>query len=176
MKKYAVAVLILAVCAGFAFASSLKVPWYVDSALPESGNPPSAKVLGVVTLTSNSDETVLCKIYYYDSAGAELGHDTAHSADNTFLIAPLSSLAFRPVQNDPSALVEEGKSGQEGPQGVLVPNRNTSDGKMNGSIVVEWTGAVDLIQGMVMYVKGGASVVSYAHLLPGRWPTHLLTP
>ena len=174
MKKYAVAVLILAVCAGFAFASSLKVPWYVDSALPESGNPPSAKVLGVVTLTSNADEEVMCKIYYYDSAGTEVGHDTAHSADNTFMIAPLSSLAFRPVQDDPSALVDPAASGQEGPQGVLVPNRNTSDGKMNGSIVVEWTGAVDLIQGMVMYVKGGASVVSYAHLLPSRWPAALL--
>ncbi len=181
MKKYAVAVLILAVCAGFAFASTVKVPWYVDSANPETGNPPSSKVLGMVTLTSNADETVTCKVYYYDAGGTDVGHDVTHhgtetAMDNTFLIAPRSSLAWRPVQYDPSALVETGKTGQEGPQGVVVPDRNTSDGKKNGSIVVEWTGDVDLIQGMVVYIKGGSSIVSYAHLLPSRWPASLLNP
>ena len=167
MKKFLMITLMIAVGVSFAFASSLKVPWFVDSALPATGNPPSAKVLGLITLTSNAEEVVVAEIKYYNAGGTEVGYDTSRSDSNTFTIAALSSVAFRPVQIDPGT-----EGGQEGPQGVLIPDRNTSDGKFNGSCVIKWVGGSGLVQGQVVYVKtsgntnGQQEVVSYAHLLP----------
>ena len=167
MKKYSVAIVILAVCVGFAFASSVKVPWYVDTSPAEGGNPPRDNgVIGLVTLTSNADEIVTCQISYYSAAGVDVGIAPQY-ASNTFEIAPLSSLAFRPVMEDPDATCDPPGAGQEGQQAVLVPDRNTSDGQKNGSIVIEWDGDPDLIQGNVSFVKQkNGLVVSYQHLLP----------
>ena len=167
MKKFLMIALVVAVGVSFAFASSLKVPWFVDNAGPATGDPPSKGQMGIVTLTSNSDDVVVCEIAYYNAGGTEVGYDTARSDSNTFTIAPLSSLAFRPVQLDPGS-----EGGQEGPQGVLVPDRNTSDNKKNGSCVIRWVGSPGLVQGMVLTsktnpnVNGLQGIVSYAHLLP----------
>ena len=169
MKKFLMIALMIAVGVSFAFASSLKVPWFVDSAAPASGNPPAAKVLGLVTLTSNSDEVVVAEINYFNAGGTNVGFVSRNpdNSSNTFTIAALSSVAFRPVQIDPGT-----EGGQEGPQGVLIADRNTSDGKFNGSCVIKWVGGSGLVQGQVVYVKtsgntnGQQEVVSYAHLLP----------
>ncbi len=78
--------------------------------------------------------------------------------------------------------------GQEGIQGLLVPNRPRSadtttpipgtnpptiDRKKNGSIVIEWIGGTAQdVQGMVAYYQtniatdGQVITMSYAHLLP----------
>ena len=117
----------------------------------------------------HSDEVVVAEINDFNAGGTNVGFVSRNpdNSSNTFTIAALSSVAFRPVQIDPGT-----EGGQEGPQGVLIPDRNTSDGKFNGSCVIKWVGGSGLVQGQVVYVKtsgntnGQQEVVSYAHLLP----------
>ena len=174
MKKFLVFALMIAVGVSMAVGSTLKVPWYVDNADVGAGAPPANGVLGLVTLTSNStdEDPLICSIEYFNNLGDPVGYVPAAGAgpDNTFAIAPRSSLSFRPVADE-----APGSAGalQEGGQGQLVPNRGTDEDnpKKNGSIVISWPGDPSLIQGAVSYVKGtniGGSpvVVSYQHLLP----------
>lgn len=168
MKKFLVIAVLIVAGVSFAFASSLKVPWYVDNAGAQANIPPAAGELSLVYLTSNATETVTCKIFYFNADGQEVGTDPA-DGDNTFTIAPRSSLAFRPVATDPASA----PGGQEGGQGLAVPDRNTAgvDTKKNGSIVIEWVGDPNLIQGQVSQWKTQLvgqvlTVSSYAHLLP----------
>ena len=186
MKKLTIIAVVLAVGVTAGFASSLKVPWFVDTAPAANGVPGEAMgVTGLVTLTSNLDAPVTCAIAYYNAEGNLLG---PFNPNNTFTIAPLSSLAFRPVADDPGTVA----GGQEGAQGVLVPNRPRSpdtstaipgtggiiDKKKNGSLVVTWV-TVDSssdVQGQVAYFQtgqrfggidpAGVYTMSYAHLLP----------
>ena len=165
MKKFLMITLMIAVGVSFAFASSIKVPWFVDSALPGTGNPPSSKVLGLVYLASNDEgpDPLVAEIKYFNAEGIEVGYDTGRFDSNTFTIDPLATVAFRPVQYD--------VGGQESEAGASIPDRNTADGSFNGSCVIRWVGGPGLIQGSVIYIKtkptnGEQTVVSYAHLLP----------
>jgi len=158
-----------------AYASSVKVPWFIDTAAVGAGVPgSSAGVTGIVTLASNRTDTLVCAISYYNAGGDLLG---PFAPDNTFTISPLSSLAFRPCVDDPGTA----PGGQEGAQGVAVPNRPRSpdtstvipgttviDKKKNGSIVIQWVGGDADVQGQVAYFQtaGTGQTMSYAHLLP----------
>lgn len=204
MKKLSVFALMVICAASVAVAASMGVPWFVDNAPALSGIPQATKgVTGIVTLKSNRTDTVVCTIAYYSQEGYFLGPVT----DNTFSIAPLSSCAFRPVLDDPDttvcgtapnyvacppdALNNANAGGQEGLQGVLVPNRPRSvddatpipgsdngsgeevvDTKKNGALTISWVGGERDVQGQVAYFQtsqlanGDKLTMSYAHLLP----------
>ena len=179
MKKLGIFA-VLAVFGVGAFAASVGVPWYVDNAsigarIPQKNfiGTKRGVVTGIVSLKSNRTDTLECSITYYNSAGADLG---PAYPNNTFTIAPLSALAFRPNAVDPGS----SPGGQEGPQGVLVPDNpaGTTLGQ-NGSLVISWVGGDKDVQGQVAYYQTSIHpndsptaadprllTYSYAHLLP----------
>ena len=167
MKKLAITACAAVLSAGVAFASSLSVPWFVDSA-PVANKVPglAAGVTGIVTLKNNTPDTMTLQISYFAANGTALGPD---APNNTFTIVGNSSAAFRPNKVDPGTTA----GGQEGAQGVLIPDRPTTDGRDNGAAVVTWTGGPSDIQGMVTYfqttidpARGDYNTISYAYLLP----------
>jgi len=197
MKKMSVVLIMLV--GGIAFASSLSVPWYVDIAPQNTGLPPTQdNSFSLLYLKSTVDRVLTCEIFYYNSAGDFLGPVVGATGDaanqiagqpmiNTFTIQPNSALGFRPVADDPSPAAGTSpwgatptSGGQEGGQGVAVPNRPRSvdattyipgttviDTKKNGSITIKWTGDSTDVQGSQMaWAKGGATIVSFSHLLP----------
>ena len=167
MKKFGVLAVMMAVGASAAFAGSLSIPWFVDNA-PVANKVPGllAGVTGIVTLKNNTPDTITLNIAYYNAGGTALG---PLAPNNTFTIVGNSSAAFRPNKVDPGTT----PGGQEGAQGVLIPDRPTTDGRGNGAAVVGWTGGPSDIQGMVTYfqttidpLRGDYNVISYAYLLP----------
>ena len=167
MKKLGVFAVMMALGAGAAYAAgSLSIPWFVDNA-PVGNKVPGVNqgVTGIITLKNNTADTKTLTIAYYNAAGDFLG-----PAVNSFTIAGNSSAAFRPNKVDPGT----SPGGQEGAQGVLVPDRPTTDGKDNGAAVVSWAdGGASDVQGMVTYfqttkdpARGNYNVISYAYLLP----------
>lgn len=187
MKKFAVVAIALVLGTSIAVASSIAIPWFVDNAPRFNGVPGAASgVTGLINLKNNVDEELVCYITYYSSEGVRLGPE---APNNSFAIAPLSALAFRPVEKDPDAscdaawvaangldpAVYQGQNGgQEGRQGVLVPVRPRNvDTKRNGSCVIEWFGhGPDAVQGNFTYFQttvnqdGSKVTMSYGHLLP----------
>lgn len=176
MKKLIVVTLMLSM-AGIAVASSLALPWFVDSNKTATGIPPTVKgVVGVVYLKNNLETVQTCSITYYTQTGLDIG---PASPDNTFVIQPKASLAFRPVAYDPDTV----SGGQESPTaGLLVPDRpphgNSSllpavpgnDDKVNGSAVIAWLGGDSDVQGIYVSTQsaavGAEKIVAWAHLLP----------
>lgn len=132
MKKLTIATILMVVGAAIAFGSSLGVPWFADNA-PERNEIPgiSTGYTALVTLKSNVAHTLTCTILYFNQGGVALG---PWAPNNTFTIAPQSSLAFRPVATDPDGGTIDPRTGefptafggQEGNQAVLVPNRPRS--------------------------------------------------
>lgn len=172
MKKLTV-VAIMALVGSVAFASTLSVPWFVDNAPVNVGIPSSADgTTGIVTLHNNLSTNVTCAIAYYTQNGASIGPSPA--AGNTFVIPALSSVAFRPYQDDPSAA--ETPYGQESEVARAIPNRprgteNGNDNKKNGSLVISWVGHPQAVQGTCcLYgrvTQDGTKLISnYSHLLP----------
>ena len=134
MKKVLVIALMLG--AGLAYASSIGVPWFVDNADVGSNIPQTAKSVGLVFLHNNATNVLDITIAYYTQIGNYAGPTT----DNSFLLNPGASIAFRPVQTD---------SAVEGEAYLLVPNRPRTtippgtplcDTKKNGAIVLTWMG------------------------------------
>ncbi|MBI2425766.1 MAG: hypothetical protein HYV27_23275 [Candidatus Hydrogenedentes bacterium] len=166
MKKLGVFAVTMALGASAAFAASLSVPWFVDNA-PAANKVPgvAAGVTGIVTLKNNTSDTMTLTIAYYAQDGTSLG-----PAVNSFTISGNSSAAFRPGADDPDTAA----GGQEGVQGLAVPNRPTTDGKKNGAAVISWPGSdAAAVQGMVTYFqttidpnRGDYNTLSYAYLLP----------
>jgi len=187
MKKLGI---LLAAVAGttVAFASSLSVPWFVDNAPAANFIPGTTSgVTGIVYIKSNVAYNLTCSIEYFSQTGAPLGPaNNASLADqnNTFVIAPYSAIAFRPVRNDPDTV----PGGQESAVALLVPNRpltginsalaqvgHANDGKFNGSLTISWTGDPTDVQGTFVYYQtfipgsGDArfpTTLTYGHLLP----------
>lgn len=147
MKKLLMSAGLLTLGTTMAVASSLAIPWFVDTA-PERNKVPGVAdgVTGIVTIKSNRTDALTVTIEYYNQGGYFLGPLPTDPSGNTFSIAPLSSLAFRPYQADPdrtatypawdprSTLDNDGAGpdgigrpsaggGQEGSQGVAVPDR-----------------------------------------------------
>ena len=179
MKKLIVVTLMLSI-AGIAFASSVAIPWFVDSNKTATGIPANVKAtVGIVYLKNNTDDVVICSIAYFTAAGLPIGPP---APGNTFTIEPKASLAFRPVVSDPSTI----PGGQENvAAGWLVPDRppfgNSSllplvpgnDDKKNGSAVIEWLGGPGDVQGIFVTTQSALQadstalkIVSWAHLLP----------
>ncbi len=182
MKKLGIVAIALVIGTSMAVASSISVPWFIDNA-PEANRVPGINpgVMTLVTLKSTiGGDPLVCSIDYYASDGTPLGAlhpDPALAAlgQNTFTIAPFSSLQFRPVQVDPSATTTDPRTGaagaaggQEGPQGVLVPDRPRDvDPKANGSATISWVGEPSWITGQITFIQTAADggLISYAHLL-----------
>jgi len=145
MKK--VAIVALLAVGGFALASSLNVPWFVDPA-PAGAGLNSPNIVAVIALHNNLDEDVTCWIDYYAADGTYLNYtdkdgngpypaweltdrEYVWSPDYyTFVIAANSTVSFRPVAYDPggSCVLEPQASdadpnGQESDAGVVIPNR-----------------------------------------------------
>ena len=174
MKK-ALVVMIALTVGGLAFASSLSVPWFVDTAPAQAKFPPNVNgVSGIVYLHNNTLTPKVCSIEYFTQAGSSVG---PASPDNTFVIAPQASIAFRPVASDPSTA----PGGQESiDSGWLVPDRpmitvagEPDEPKKNGSLGVTWLGEATDVQGVYVMnqfvVQPDSAVgklVSYAFLLP----------
>lgn len=177
MKKLGIVAIALLIGTGMAFATSYGIPWFMDNA-PEANKVPGVNpgVMTLITLKSNVGETLECAIQYYNQEGVEQAaiHPDPAIDQNTFLIAPFSALQFRPVAVDPSAVTTDPRTGalgqaggQEGAQGVLVPDRDTSDGKKNGSCAITYVGAPEDMTGQVLFIQTAADgrVLSYAHAL-----------
>jgi hypothetical protein len=152
MKKLSVALLVMALGAGVAYASSLTVPWFVDNSGPAANFPPlpgkGGGVSGIVFLHNNKTTTVTCSIQYFSENGINLGPPS----NNSFTINPSSTIAFRPVADDPNSV----GGGQEAVSGRAVPNRPSNNAteiaaggaKKNGSLVVSWFGDGGDVQGI----------------------------
>lgn len=184
MKKLMFA-MALVLIGGAAFAASVAIPWFADATNTGVGYPVNQNTfVSLVYLKSNADVPLVCTISYYNPDGDFLG---PFAPLNTFSIAPQSALAFRPTANDPTAAIGGIAGGQEGGQGVLVPNRPRSvdgqpipgttvvDSRINGSITVSWEipagydaeKGAKLIQGAVIgQGRADAAIVSYGYLLP----------
>ena len=181
MKKLGIIAATLALCVSV-YASSLAVPWFVDTAPSANGVPGKAPgVTGIIVLKSNRTDTVECTLDYFNANGDELG---PFGVANSFVIPALSSVSFRPVATDPSTVA----GGQESAAAVVIPNRPVSvdtntpipgtnppviDTKKNGSLTISWAGGASDVQGLVTYFQtsvdptSGATVTfSYGTLLP----------
>ena len=178
MKKMMVVALMLG--AGVAFASSLGVPWFVDTAPAASKLPPiNEGVSGIVYLHNNQASALTCTIEYFTQAGISIGP----TSNNTFVIPAKATVAFRPVACDPDTVA----GGQEGAVAAAIPDRPRdtvanplNDGKKNGSIVVTWVGGGQDVQGVYMQSQAVTHPLStadptgqkqlkltgYGHLLP----------
>jgi hypothetical protein len=177
MKKLSIIAITLMIGTSMVFASSVAVPWFVDNGPVASGSPATTDgTMTLITLKNTRDEVADCTITYYNAAGDDLG-PANDAISNTFAIAPLSSLAFRPVKFDPGNSVPDVgvAGGQEGNQGRLVPDRPLDvDTKKNGSATIVWYGPASQVQGQVSFQQIGTPVDSngtrvmqaWGHLLP----------
>jgi hypothetical protein len=158
MKKMTFVAALIMLGAGVAFASSLSVPWFVDTTNVNTKLPPVIKsVTALIYLHNNKDTDLTCTIKYYTQNGAYIG---PAAPNNTFVIPLLSTIAFRPCADDPDGSIPGGYgSGQEGAAGRLVPNRPynsipPNDGKNNGSCLIIWSGGQGDCQGMLTQAQG----------------------
>jgi len=179
MKKLIAVTLMLSI-AGIAFASSLAIPWFVDSGKTGTGLPPSIKtVVGLVYLKNTTDAVVTCSIEYFTQTGTAIGPP---APGNTFTINPKASIAFRPVASDPDTADPPGQEAADA--GWLVPDRPPfgnsagivmpgNDDKINGSARIEWMGGSGDVQGIFLWTQAAKQddaaalkMISWAHLLP----------
>ena len=182
MKKLGIVAIALVIGTSLAIGSTISVPWFIDNA-PEANKVPGINtgVMTLVTLKSGVADPVECSIAYFAADGTSLGAqhpDPALAAvgHNTFLIAPFSALQFRPVQVDPDAITTDPRDGQvgqaggqEGAQGVLVPDRPRPEDhpKANGSCAITYVGDSSAVSGQVTFIQTASEgrLISYAHLL-----------
>ncbi len=173
MKKFAVIALALTIGVTCSFAASLKVPWFVDNAASNTGLPPTggsdtfAATTTIVYLANTTDTQLDCTIAYYSAEGTFLGPDQ-NGSDNTFIIDPGATVAFRPVATDPAEVATP--LGQENPaSGNLIPNRPRDvDTKKNGSILITYQGGAADLGGQVSFFSQGSTrstAFSSAHAL-----------
>ena len=178
MKKLVMVTVLLV--AGVAFASSLSVPWFVDTFnfgtvtdYTNVGYPPinarSLTIEGFVYVHNTTDADKLCYIEYYSKLGDFRG---PAYPNNTFIIGAMSTVSFRPNAIDPADGVTNAPggvlglpNGQEDAVGVLVPTwpkpvitERYGPGGMydnaNGSLVVRWAGVATDVQGNYIELWG----------------------
>lgn len=189
MKKLGVIGIALVIGAGFAFASSMSVPWFVDNAGAAVGFPPKSNgASALIYLHNNTTGKPVCTITYITKNGASIGPaatiTTEYPHGNTFTINPNATVAFRPATDDPESAV----GGQESDAARTIPNRPTSttifdpvtglynDGAKNGAIKIEWPGLSTDVQGILVqgqYIRYGGTadlnvdkVTQWGTLLP----------
>ena len=189
MKKLSMVVVAMVILAGVAYASSVSVPWFVDMNIIAPGLPPGGSVvITQVFLKNNTAETLTCEIEYFSATGVALGPGIPGTASenvpNTFQIAPMAALAFRPSVHDPDpgagtgiavydafgnpTTVDGTGGGLESLPAVLVPIRPRGEvGGFNGSITISWVGEPTDVQGMVWFQGGQAlDAISFSYLMP----------
>ena len=170
MKRLSLFAILLVVGAGVSFAITIGVPWFVDTADPGSGYPPSAGTMSVIYLHNNTASIKTCQIEYFSGTGIDLNDEPGREGGGggTFNIAANATIAFRPVKFDPTVAAGGIAGGQEDAAGILVPDRprfGTGDtNKQNGSCVIRYFGEATDVQGMLLTIT---PAMSYAHLLPG---------
>ena len=172
MKKVLVIALMLG--AGFAYASSIGVPWFVDNAATGVAPPAAAKAMSIVYIHSNATEALEVTISYY----TQLGYFVGPTTGNTFIINPQSSLAFRPVQHDTIYESSAALLIANRPRFTYPPSTTLNDNKRNGSCVFTWNGDSSLLSGAYWLCQTGSMPTSstdptviytnmgYSHLLP----------
>lgn len=139
MKKLALATLVLAVAGTGAFAASLHVPFFVDSAglydattgRPLTAPPPSpagSGEAGFIGLKNTTAAPIVLTFRYFQTDGTE--HVIAPPA-NTFTLSAFRGIGFRPTVND---AIGEGPIGQAVPPGAAGLPFNV------GSLTVSWPG------------------------------------
>jgi len=145
----------------------LSVPWYVDTAGAAQRLPANdMQTTTIIFLHNNLSDDMAAAIEYYTQDGVFVGPVWP---DNYFLIPKQSTVAFRPVADDPASV----GGGQEAPVAQAVPNRpmgteGGNDNKKNGSIVIRWQGDTTDVQGMLKEWRqlDGDSLYSNSVLLP----------
>ena len=172
MKKVLVIALMLG--AGVAFASTLGLPWFADNSPAGVIPPASFDGMSLVYLHNNHSDVLEVTISYYSQVGNYIGP----SYDNTFLISPNASLAFRPVQDDAIFESTEALKIPNRPMTTLPPSNSTNDGKSNGSLVFSWLGPASYMSGAFQLMQSTFGPTSpsntvavyrdlaFSHLLP----------
>ena len=142
MKKLIMTAVVLSVVTSVAVASSIAVPWFMDS---------DGQWTGFVTIVNNTDDDITFAVEYRESDGT-LSTPTA----NTFDLAGQSALSFRPVEDFPG----EGL-GQGVPNKIVDAERDTK----TGAAKIFWVGDATDIQGRYqqVWVQGAGAA---AYLLP----------
>ena len=174
MKKLGFVAVMLMVGVTVAFASSVSVPWFIDTTPPQTAmNPDNNQWSGFVYLKNNSSEDTLCWISYNQQDGRFIGPYIEKGEQTTFVIPANSTMLFRPGVSDPIDQLR----GQEGlDTGMLVPNRPRdtvadplNDGKGNGSLTIRFEGGPTTVQGELHQIfkpNGAAQLVMSQYLLP----------
>ncbi len=177
MKKLAIMALVLTM--GFmvsveAGAASVGIPWFVDNAGTAVRVPPTdGGVVTLIYLNNGAAGDVECMITYFTQDGVDIGP----TSNNTFEIPASSTVAFRPVADDPASVT----GGQESEVARAIPNRplgtvGGNDNKKNGSAKIVYNDAGGKITGKsetfqhaladpAATAKGYATI-SHAYLLP----------
>ena len=96
----------LLMVAGVASANTIIVPFFNDGGSLAGGDNTGMRTY--VRVKNLDAETIVCAITYVDVNGVD-----GTPGDNTFVLAPLSTVGFRPVADDSAA---------EGAAGAAVPN------------------------------------------------------
>ena len=144
MKKLSIFVALMMV-AGVASANTIVVPFFNDGGSLASET--AAGMRTYIRVKALDAETTVCTITYVDINGVD-----GTPGDNTFVLAPLATVGFRPVADD---------SVSEGAVGQAVPN--ATGGTFSGPGVGGCTIASDKnIAGMVSeenwFVGGGSGL------------------
>ena len=174
MKKLGMIAVVLLVGVGFAYASTLSVPWFVDKKdSPGLGLPPQeVGIEAIIYLHNNKTEEITCAIEYFTQDGESLG---PAAPNNTFVIAAQATTAFRPVVSDLNST--DNPRGQEALSGNIIPDKpmDTSlvgGDKSNGSAVIAWVGVGTDVQGILLQSQ---KVIQNTVQLLSTWGT-LLPP
>lgn len=159
MKRYAFIASVMVLGAGMALASSLNVPFFLDTA-PSDGNfPPSPDGNGnttfatFVALHNNTSDDILVEVDYFD-AGQDGSVDHQTPTNNTFSLPANATWGFRPVGDD--AATEVGNAGFNIP--------NMPGGETAGSATLSWAGGPAAIQGRAFQIDSAGN--TFGFLLP----------
>ncbi len=146
MKKIAILSAVMLVGTGIAFASSLTVPFFLDSGVAVSGSlTPSSGSSTFIALKNNTEGEIEVFVTYTRNDGSDVTPDA-----NSFTLLANQTLGFRPFVDD---------TGAEGP-GAVVPNAEFN----RGSAKFEWVGGepTDIQGRLAEYQTNG----SFSYLLP----------
>lgn len=150
MKK--VTLILGIVFAGAAFAASLHVPFFVDTAGTTwadgrpSQNPVGGGAAAFIGIKNNTGSSILCTVTYRTPSGAD-----ATPTPNTFLLPANTGLSWRPYATDD---IQEPSS--------PVPNATTPV----GAATITWTGNATDIQGRYMQINSLIGGAAGMYLLP----------
>ena len=144
MKKMITLVVLGALGAGFAFAGSLNVPFFLDNAPSDGSFPPSTGTASFVAIHNNTDSAIVLSVTYRTDAGLQ-----RTPTPNTFSLPANTTYSFRPVGND---------SATEGPA-TAVPSMTQVTGDFAaGSATISWIGGTAQdVQGRLTAVRSTAN-------------------